>query len=170
MVCYAIISRTPNANALGYSSGRNEKENPLTNSDDSRQSMLSVPAKWSELYFDIFVALCALGELFVVCYAILRRPPDADALEIAADILLRLAAVPIVAGLQAYLIMRARDLVMKTWERYKQERIEQGVERGREDLAREALDLMEKQPPDKVVDALYEFLSKARKNGNGKRE
>ena len=128
--------------------------------------MLSVPAKWSDLYFDIFVALCALGELFVVCYAILRRPPDADALEIAADILLRLAAVPIVAGLQAYLIMRARDLVMKTWERYKQERIEQG----RADMAREALEFMDKQPPDKMVEALYEFLSKARKNGNGKRE
>ena len=136
--------------------------------------MLSVPAKWSDLYFDIFVALCALGELFVVCYAILRRPPSADALEITADILLRLAAVPIVAGLQAYLIMRARDLVMKTWERYKQERIEQGVEigveQGRADMAREALEFMDKQPPDKMVEALYEFLSKARKNGNGKRE
>ena len=138
----------------------------MTNSNDSRQSMLSVPAKWSDLYFDIFVALCALGELFVVCYAILRRPPSADALDIAADILLRLAAVPIVAGLQAYLIMRARDLVMKTWERYKEERIA----KGREDMAREVMEFMDKQPPDKVVDALYEFLSKARKNGNGKRE
>ena len=142
----------------------------MTNSDESRQSMLSVPAKWSELYFDIFVALCAFGELFVVCYAILRRPPDADTLDIAADILLRLAAVPIVAGLQAYLIMRARDLIMKTWERYKQERIEQGVEIGREDMARKVMDIMDKQPPDKVVDALYEFLSKVRKNGNGKSE
>ena len=132
--------------------------------------MLSVPAKWSDLYFDIFVALCALGELFVVCYAILRRPPSADALEITADILLRLAAVPIVAGLQAYLIMRARDLVMKTWERYKQERIEQGVGRGREAMAREAMEFMDKQPPEKRDEALYEFLSKARKNGNGKSE
>ena len=128
--------------------------------------MLSVPAKWSDLYFDIFVALCALGELFVVCYAILRRPPDADALDIAADILLRLAAVPIVAGLQAYLIMRARDLIMKTWERYKEERIKQG----REGLAREVLDLMDKQPPEKMAEALYDFLSKVRKNGNGKSE
>ena len=55
---------------------------------------------------------------------------------------------------------------MNTWERYKQERVEQG----REAMAREALHLMDKQPPDKVVDALYEFLSKARKNGDGKRE
>ena len=63
---------------------------------------------------------------------------------------------------------------MKTWERYKEERLargrKEGREEGRENLAREALDLMEKQPPDKVVDALYEFLSKARKNGNGKSE
>ena len=67
---------------------------------------------------------------------------------------------------------------MKTWERYKEERIEQGVkigvekgrEEGREDLAREALELMEKQPPEKRDEALYEFLSKARKNGNGKSE
>ena len=142
----------------------------MTNSDDSRQSMLSVPAKWSDLYFDIFVALCALGELFVVCYAIIRPPPNADALDIAADILLRLAAVPIVAGLQAYLIMRARDLIMKTWERYEQERLARGREEGREGLAREALDLMDKQPPEKRGEVLYEFLSKVRKNGNGKSE
>ena len=59
---------------------------------------------------------------------------------------------------------------MKTWERYEQERLARGREEGRENLAREAMDLMDKQPPDKVVDALYEFLSKVRKNGNGKRE
>ena len=55
---------------------------------------------------------------------------------------------------------------MKTWERYKQERIK----RGREDLAREAMEFMDKQPPETRDEALYEFLSKARKNGNGKRE
>ena len=67
---------------------------------------------------------------------------------------------------------------MNTWERYKQERIEQGVEigvwigveKGRADLAREAMEFMDKQPPEKMDEALYEFLSKARKNGNGKRE
>ena len=55
---------------------------------------------------------------------------------------------------------------MKTWESYARERFE----KGREDMAREALEFMDKQPPDKVVDALYEFLSKVRKNDNGKRE
>ena len=144
------------------------RENPLTNSsDDSRQSMLSVPSNWSDLYFDIFAVLCAIGELFVVCYVILRPPPSADALEMAADILLRLAAVPIVAGLQAYLIMRARDLIMRTWERYKQERIQQG----RKEIAQEVLDLMDKHAsPEERADAVYDYLTKIRKNGNGKSE
>ena len=135
--------------------------------------MLSVPAKWSDLYFDIFVALCALGELFVVCYAILRRPPSADALEITADILLRLAAVPIVAGLQAYLIMRARDLVMKTWERYKQERIEQGIEIGTERTIRRIRErLAQREAEDKSERDVWldEILSELSENGNGKSE
>ncbi len=144
--------------------------------------MLSVPSNWSDLYFDIFALLCALGELFVICYVIISPPQGAGALDIAADILFRLAAVPIAAGLQAFLIMKARDMVMRTWERYKQERIEQGVEigvgigrvEGREDLAREVMEIMDKQPPDKVVKALHDFLSEVRKNGsengNGKRE
>ena len=135
--------------------------------------MLSVPSNWSDLYFDIFAILCAFGELFVICYVIISPPQGAGALDIAANILFRLAAVPIVAGLQAFLIMKGRDLVMRTWERYKQERIEQGVgigvEKGREDLAREVMEFMDKQPPDKRDDALYDFLSNLRKNGNGKR-
>ncbi len=139
----------------------------MTNSDDqSRQSMLSVPTNWSDLYFDIFALLCAFGELFVICYVIISPPQGAGALDIAADILFRLAAVPIAAGLQAFLIMKARDLAMRTWERYKKERIEQG----REELAREVMEFMDKQPPDKRDDALYDFLSNLRKNGNGKRE
>ena len=62
---------------------------------------------------------------------------------------------------------------MMIWERYKKERIEQGVEIGREEgrkeLAREALEIMDKQALDKRVDAVYEFMSNVRKNG-GKRE
>ena len=66
------------------------------------------------------------------------------------------------AGLRRFRIMKARDLAMRTWERYKQERIQQG----RKDLARELLDIMDNQPPDKRVDAVYEFLSNMRKNGD----
>ncbi len=95
--------------------------------------MLSVPSNWSDLYFDIFAALCAFGEAFVICYVILRPPPSGDALDMAANILLRLAAVPVAAGLQAFLIMKGRDLIMRTWERFAQERLERGRAEGREE-------------------------------------
>ena len=99
--------------------------------------MLNVPARWSALYFDIFFILCVAGVVFVVCYGIFSRQPDESALDVAADILLRLAAVPIVAALLAFIIMRVRDFAMKTWETFKQERFDSGVElgmkRGREE-------------------------------------
>ncbi len=95
--------------------------------------MLSVPSNWSDLYFDIFAILCALGEFFVICYVLLRPPPSGDALDMAANILLRLAAVPVAAGLQAFLIMKGRDLIMRTWERFAQERLERGRVEGREE-------------------------------------
>ena len=108
-------------------------QNTANPDDQSRQSMLSVPSNWSDLYFDIFAGLCAFGEAFVICYVILRPPPSGDALDMAADILLRLAAVPVAAALQAFLIMKGRDLIMRTWERFAQERLERGRREGREE-------------------------------------
>ena len=107
---------------------------------DQRQSMLSVPARWSDLYFDIFTVLSFIGVIFVLYYEAISRQPDESVADVAAGILLRLAAVPIVAALLAYLIMRGRDWAMKTWETFKRERFESGVavgveigvERGRE--------------------------------------
>ena len=99
--------------------------------------MLSVPARWSDLYFDIFTVLCVVGVIFVLYYGAVSRQPDESVADVAAGILLRLAAVPIVAALLAYLIMRGRDWAMKTWETFKRERFESGVEvgvkRGREE-------------------------------------
>ena len=118
----------------------------------------------------------------MICYEIISRQPDENAFDVAADILLRLAAVPIVAALQAYLIMRGRDLAMKTWETFRRERFESGVEvgvkrgreegreEGREDLAREMVDFLDRQAPGEGVDALYDFLSKIGKNCNGESE
>ena len=157
---------------------------------DRRESMLSVPARWSELYFDIFAILCVLGEGFVIYYGISERPPDANAPDVAANMLLRLAAVPIVAALQAYLIMRARDLAMKTWETFRMERYnkgrvegreegrvegrvegrEEGREEGRGDLAREMMELINKREPGEGVGALYEFLSKISENGKSEND
>ena len=82
--------------------------------------------------------------IFVLYYGAVSRQPDESVADVAADILLRLAAVPIVAALLAYLIMRGRDWAMKTWETFKRERFESGVEvgvkRGREEGRVEGLE------------------------------
>ena len=65
--------------------------------------------------------------VFVLYYGAVSRQPDESVADVAAGILLRLAAVPIVAALLAYLIMRGRDWAMKTWETFKRERFESGV-------------------------------------------
>ena len=105
--------------------------------------MLSVPKRWSVLYFNIFDGLCAGGTTFVIYYGIISRQPDESAWDVAANILLRLAAVPIVSALLAYLIMRGRDLAMKTWETFKLERYnkgrEDGMKKGREEGIEEGI-------------------------------
>ena len=142
--------------------------------------MLSVPARWGELYFAIFFVLCVLGQTFVIYYEIFRPPLDADALDIAANILLRLAAVPIVAALQAYIIMRVRDFAMKTWETFKQERFDSGVEvgmkKGREEERarvigeiRERLARREASERGERDDWLDEILSELSENGGSER-
>ena len=159
----------------------------MKDSDNSRQSMLSVPERWSAWYFNIFAGVCAAGEGFVIYYGITERPPDASALAVAADIMLRLAAVPIFAALQAYLIMRARDMAMKTWETFSRERLEKGieigVERGREEGMEEGIEigtqraiseirerLAQREASERGAsdDWLDEILSELSENGNGK--
>ena len=100
----------------------------------------------------------------------------------AADILLRLAAVPVAAGLQSFLIMKGRDLIMRTWERFAQERLERGREEGRREgveigaqLAvrriRERLAQREAAENGERDDAwLEEILAELSENGNGKSE
>ena len=154
--------------------------------------MLSIPERWRDLYFDIFYALCVVGQTFVIYYGVSRPSPDADALDILAVTLLRLAAVPIVAALQAYIIMRARDFIMKTWETFKLERYNKGKEDGREEglaegLAegreegreeerarvireiRERLARREASERDERDDWLDEILSELSENGGGER-
>ena len=156
----------------------------MTNPDDRpRQSMLSVPSNWSDLYFDIFAILCALGEFFVICYVLLRPPPSGDALDMAANILLRLAAVPVAAALQAFLIMKGRDLIMRTWERFAQERLERGRAEGREEGRREGVEIGAQLAVRRIRERLAqrddaepgerdawldEILSELSENGNGK--
>ena len=138
--------------------------------------MLSIPERWRDLYFDIFYALCVVGQTFVIYYGVSRPSPDADALDILAVTLLRLAAVPIVAALQAYIIMRARDFIMKTWETFKLERYNKGREDGREEERarvigeiRERLARREASERDERDDWLDEILSELSENGGGER-
>ena len=138
--------------------------------------MLSIPERWRDLYFDIFYTLCVAGQTFVIYYGVSRPSPDADALDILAVTLLRLAAVPIVAALQAYIIMRARDFAMKTWETFKLERYNKGREDGREEERarvireiRERLARREASERDERDDWLDEILSELSENGGGER-
>ena len=148
----------------------------MTNSDHARLAMLSIPERWRDLYFDIFYTLCVVGQTFVIYYGVSRPSPDADALDILAVTLLRLAAVPIVAALQAYIIMRARDFIMKTWETFKLERYNKGREDGREEERarvireiRERLARREASERDERDDWLDEILSELSENGGGER-
>ena len=135
--------------------------------------MLSVPARWSSLYFDIFFILCAAGVIFVLCYGVLRPPQNADAPDIAADILLRLASVPIVAALMAFIIMRARDFIMKTWETFKLERYnkgkEDGIEIGTQREIRERLAERGASERGERDEWLDEILSELSENGGGEK-
>ena len=154
--------------------------------------MLSVPARWSELYFDIFFILCVANSTLMVCYGVLRPEPGADALDILVTTLLRLAATPIVSALLAYIAMRVRDFAMKTWETFKLERYnkgredgrEEGIEEGREEGREEGIEigtrlaireirerLAEREASERGErdDWLAEILSELSENGGGER-
>ena len=141
---------------------------------DQRQSMLSVPARWSGLYFDIFTVLCFIGVIFVLYYGMVSRQPDESVADVAADILLRLAAVPIVAALLAYLIMRGRDWAMKTWETFKLERYnkgrEDGMKRGREEGRQEGREEGREEERARVIREIRERLARREAAERGERD
>ena len=136
--------------------------------------MLSVPKRWSDLYFDIFDCMRYGGTTFVICYGIISRQPDESALDAAAAILLRLAAVPIVSALLAYLIMRGRDLAMKTWETFKRERFESGVEvgmkRGREEGREEGIEEGIEIGTQRAIREIRERLARREASQRGERD
>ena len=128
--------------------------------------MLSVPARWSALYFDIFFILCVADAIFVLCYGVLRPPQNADAWDIAATILLRLAAVPIVAALKAFIVMRVRDFTMKTWETFKRERFDSGVEVGMEKGREEGIEI----GTQRAIREIRERLARREASARGERD
>ena len=100
--------------------------------DQSRPSMMSVPARWRELYFNVFSALCILGELFLVWYEIYRRDAEFDYLDIIMNILLDTGPVAMAAAIAAFIILKGRDAMLSTWETFARKRVERGIEIGEE--------------------------------------
>ena len=99
--------------------------------------MLSVPARWRELYFTVFSVLCVLGEIFLVWYEIYRRDAESDYLDIIMNILLDTGPVAMAAAILAFIILKGRDAMLSTWETFARKRYlrgrEKGIEEGREE-------------------------------------
>ena len=98
--------------------------------------MMSVPANWSELYFNLVAVLCVVEFAFLVWYEATGGEDRSDYIDIAARMLLLLGAIAASAAIQAFVALKVRDLIMMTWERYRELRFEagreQGLEQGRE--------------------------------------
>ena len=92
---------------------------------------MSVPARWSELYFDIFAILCATEGAFLVWYEATRRSVPLDYVDIAMSIVLGIGPVGLAAAIQAFVILKVRDTVMMTWETFAARREERGRKKGR---------------------------------------
>lgn len=100
--------------------------------------MISVPARWSELYFNIFAILCATEGAFLVWYEVTRRSVPLDYVDIAMSIVLGIGPVGLAAAIQAFVILKVRDAVMMTWETFAARREERGRKKGREEGREEA--------------------------------
>ena len=96
--------------------------------------MMSVPARWSELYFNIFAILCATEGTFLVWYEATRRSVPLDYVDIAMSIVLGIGPVGLAAAIQAFVILKVRDAVMMTWETFAARREERGRKKGREEI------------------------------------
>ena len=96
--------------------------------------MMSVPARWSELYFDIFAVLCATEGAFLVWYEATRRSVPLDYVDIAMSIVLGIGPVGLAAAIQAFVILKVRDAAMMTWETFAARREERGRAKGREEI------------------------------------
>ena len=99
--------------------------------------MMSVPANWSELYFNLVAVLCVVEFAFLVWYEATRGEDRSDYIDVAARMLLLLGAIAASAAIQAFVALKVRDLIMMTWERYRELRFEAGREQGLEQGRRE---------------------------------
>ena len=93
--------------------------------------MLSIPARWGELYYTIFAVLCVAGEAFLVWYEVNRLDASSSVADTAMRIILGVAPVGVGAALAALIILKVRDTVMMTWETFAARREERGRKKGR---------------------------------------
>ena len=95
--------------------------------------MLSIPARWGELYYTIFAVLCVAGEAFLVWYEVNRLDASSSVADTAMRIILGVAPVGVGAALAALIILKVRDTVMMTWETFAARREERGRQKGIEE-------------------------------------
>ena len=103
--------------------------------------MMSVPARWRELYFNAFSILCVLGEIFLVWYEFYRRDAESDYLDIIMNILLDTGPVAMAAAIAAFIILKGRDAMLSTWETFAKRRYDKGREDEREAQAKRIVEL-----------------------------
>ena len=121
---------------------------------------MSVPARWRELYFNVFSILCIFGEIFLIWHEIYRRDSSSDFLDIIMNILLDTGPVAMAAAIVAFIILKGRDAMLSTWETFAKRRYEQGRADEREE-GREERESMAKQ-----IQELQREISEL-KNSNG---
>ena len=94
--------------------------------------MLSVPARWRDLYFNAFSLLCIAGESFLIWYEFARRDEKSDYLDIIMDIVMNTGPVALAAAIFAFMVLKGRDTMLSTWETFSKKRVERGIEIGEE--------------------------------------
>ena len=112
--------------------------------------MLSVPARWRELYFNAFSLLCIAGESLLIWHEIARRDEKSDYLDIIMNIVLNTGPVALAAAIFAFMVLKGRDTMLSTWETFRRKRFERGREEGieqgraeRESMAKRIAELEE---------------------------
>ena len=100
----------------------------MRQNDDPRPSMLSVPARWRDLYFNAFSLLCIAGESLLIWHEIARRDEKSDYLDIIMNIVLNTGPVALAAAIFAFIVLKGRDTMLSTWETFARKRYEKGRE------------------------------------------
>ena len=111
--------------------------------------MLSVPARWRDLYFNAFSLLCIAGESLLIWHEIARRDEKSDYLDIIMNIVLNTGPVALAAAIFAFIVLKGRDTMLSTWETFARKRYEKGREDERKEQAKRIAELEEDREEDR---------------------